>query len=61
MIKYYNRRNKDYDIEKSCWRKIFKLDLFLTYWYESFRSIYKKEIFSKIYGFYCNKRLSRKK
>lgn len=58
MIKYYNRKTKNYDIEKVAGEK------YLNWTYNSplgmtlLEKIIKKKIFSKIYGMYCNTKIS---
>ena len=61
MIKVYNRKNKDYEIEKVAG------DNFLKWCYESpigkglTELLVKKKLFSKLYGNYCNTKFSRDK
>lgn len=61
MIKYYNRKNKTYEIEHVAGEKQ------LTWLYSSpvgkgiLQLLVKKKLFSKIYGSYCDSRLSAKK
>ncbi|EJO5348935.1 phosphatidylserine decarboxylase [Clostridium botulinum] len=61
MIKYYNRKTKNYDIEKVAGEK------YLNWTYSSpigmnlLEMFIKKKFFSKIYGFYCDQKLSSKK
>ena len=61
MIKYYNRKTNDYDIEKVAGEK------YLNWTYSSpigmnlLEVFIKKKFFSKIYGFYCDRKLSSKK
>lgn len=61
MIKYYNRKTKNYEIEKIAGEK------YLNWTYNSpigmtvLEKLVKKKLFSKLYGFYCNSRISRYK
>lgn len=61
MIKYYNRKNKSYDIEKVAGEK------YLNWTYSSpigmklLESFIKKRAFSKIYGWYLDRGISRRK
>ncbi|MGO5067193.1 MULTISPECIES: phosphatidylserine decarboxylase [unclassified Clostridium] len=61
MIKYYNRRTNNYDIEKIAGEK------YLNWTYSSpigmnlLEIFIKKKFFSKIYGFYCDRKISVKK
>jgi phosphatidylserine decarboxylase len=61
MIKYYNRTNKNYETEKVAG------DSYLKWTYSSpigmklLELIIKKKLFSKIYGAFCDSRMSRKK
>ncbi|WP_411678720.1 phosphatidylserine decarboxylase [Clostridium thailandense] len=61
MIKYYNRKTKDYEIEKVAG------DRYLQWTYSSpigmqvLELLVKKKIFSKIYGNFCDSRRSLKK
>ena len=61
MIKYYNRKEKKYEIEKVAGEK------YLNWSYSSpvgkglVELLLKKKLFSKLYGYYCNTKLSRKK
>lgn len=61
MIKFYNRKTKNYDIENIAGEK------YLNWTYSSpigmnFLELFiKKKFFSKIYGFYCDRKLSSKK
>ncbi|MFL0269207.1 phosphatidylserine decarboxylase [Candidatus Clostridium radicumherbarum] len=61
MIKYYNRKNKSYEIEKVAG------DKYLNWIYSSpigmklLEMIVKKKLFSGIYGFYVDRKSSRKK
>ncbi|MFT8314912.1 MAG: phosphatidylserine decarboxylase [Clostridium sp.] len=58
MIKYYNRKTKNYEIEKVAGEK------YLNWIYNSpmgmnlLEKFLKKKLFSKFYGFYCNSRMS---
>ncbi len=59
MIKYYNRATKDYDIEKIAG------DKYLTWTYSSpmgmlfLEKLIKKNVFSKLYGNYCDTKFSK--
>jgi phosphatidylserine decarboxylase len=61
MIKYYNRKTKNYDIEQVAG------DKYLTWTYSSpvgmflLEKLIKKKGFSKLYGSYCNTKLSKSK
>lgn len=61
MIKYYNRNTGEYEIEQVAG------DKYLTWTYSSpigmrlLELIIKKKLFSKIYGLYCDTKLSRNK
>lgn len=61
MIKIYNRESKSYEIEKVLGEN------YLRWTYESplgksFLNIFlKRKIFSKLYGFFCDSKISRKK
>jgi len=61
MIKYYNRKEKKYEIEKVAGEK------YLNWSYSSpvgkglVELLLKKKLFSKLYGYYCDTKLSRKK
>ncbi|MBP2034077.1 phosphatidylserine decarboxylase [Clostridium algifaecis] len=61
MIKYYNRKLKKYEIEHVAG------DIYLNWIYSSpigmrfLEIIFKKKIFSKLYGYFCDGKLSRKK
>ncbi len=61
MIKYYNRKKEKYEIENIAGEKI------LRWTYESpvgktFLELFiKRKVVSKVYGMYCNSKLSRKK
>lgn len=61
MIKYYNRKTKDYEVEKVAGEK------YLNWTYSSpvgmtlLESIIKKKAFSKIYGSYCDSKRSKNK
>lgn len=61
MIKYYNRKEKKYEIEKVAGEK------YLNWLYSSpvgkglLELLVKKKGFSKVYGFYCDSKLSTKK
>lgn len=61
MIKYYNRKNKSYDIEKVAGEK------YLSWIYTSpigmklLESLIKKKLFSSLYGRYLDKKSSTKK
>ncbi|GLC30499.1 phosphatidylserine decarboxylase [Clostridium omnivorum] len=61
MIKYYNRKTKNYEIENVAGEK------YLNWIYSSpvgmslLETIVKKKLFSSLYGSYCSSSLSRKK
>ena len=61
MIKYYNRKQNKYEIEKVAGEK------YLNWSYSSSSGkglvelLLKKKLFSKLYGFYCDTKLSSKK
>lgn len=61
MIKYYNRKNKSYEIEKVAGEK------YLNWTYSSpvgmsfLEGIIKKKAFSSLYGWYLNRGISRRK
>ena len=60
MIKFYNRKTKQYETEQVAG------DKYLTWTYTSplgmtlLEIFVKKKLFSKLYGWYCDSRLSRK-
>ena len=61
MIKYYNRKQKKYEIEKVAGEK------YLNWSYSSPRGkglvelFLKKKLFSKLYGYYCDTKISSRK
>lgn len=61
MIKYYNRKEKKYEIEKVAGEK------YLNWSYSSpagkglVELLLKKKLFSKLYGYYCDTKISTKK
>lgn len=61
MIKYYNRKTKQYEIEQVAG------DTYLNWTYSSpigmkfLEMFIKKKIFSKLYGIYCDSHISKKK
>jgi phosphatidylserine decarboxylase len=61
MIKYYNRKEKKYEIEKVAGEK------YLSWSYSSpsgkglLELLIKKKLFSKLYGYYCDSKISSKK
>lgn len=61
MIKFYNRKTKQYEIEKVAGEK------YLNWTYSSpigmtlLEAFIKKKLFSKVYGWYCDTKFSRKK
>lgn len=61
MIKFYNRKAKQYDVEKVAGEK------YLNWTYSSplgmtlLEALIKKKLFSKLYGWYCDTKFSRKK
>lgn len=61
MIKYYNRKNNNYDIEKVAGEK------YLNWTYTSpigmrlLESVIKKKLFSSLYGFYLDRKASTQK
>lgn len=61
MIKYYNRKTKDYEVEKVAGEKylnwIYSSPVGMTF----LESLIKKKFFSSLYGWYLDRSLSRKK
>ena len=61
MIKYYNRKQNKYEIEKVAGEK------YLNWSYSSpsgkglVELLLKKKLFSKLYGYYCDTKMSSKK
>ena len=61
MIRIYNRKTGKYDIEKVAGEK------YIKWTYESplgkslLELFIKRKLFSKIYGFYCNTKFSKRK
>jgi len=61
MIKYYNRKRNKYEIEKVAGEK------YLTWSYSSSSGkglvelLFKKKLFSKLYGYYCDTKISSRK
>ncbi|MBU5593381.1 phosphatidylserine decarboxylase [Clostridium sp. MSJ-4] len=61
MIKYYNRNSKQYEIEKVAGDKYLKWNYSSPVGLSLLDIFIKKKLFSKIYGQYCDSKLSKKK
>lgn len=61
MIKVYNRRKKDYEIENVAGEKYLKWNYESPVGMSVLEAFTKKKVFSKIYGSYCDTRLSKRK
>ncbi|AND83290.1 phosphatidylserine decarboxylase [Clostridium tyrobutyricum] len=61
MIKYYNRRSKKYEIEHIAGDKYLKWIYSSPIGMKLLELIVKKKVFSKLYGYFCNTGLSRRK
>lgn len=61
MIKYYNRKTKNYEVEKVAGDKYLKWSYSSPLGMGVLEMLIKKKFFSKIYGAYCNSKASRKK
>lgn len=61
MIKYYNRKTKEYNIEKVAGEKYLKWTYSSPVGMGLLELLIKKKVFSKIYGSFCDSRRSLKK
>jgi phosphatidylserine decarboxylase len=61
MIKYYNRKTKEYEIEKVAGDKYLKWTYSSPVGMKFLELLIKKKIFSKIYGSFCDSKRSLKK
>lgn len=60
MIKYFNRKTKQYEIEQVAGEKYLKWTYCSPIGMKLLELIIKKKIFSKLYGYFCNSRYSKK-
>ena len=61
MIKYYNRENKSYEIEKVAGEKVLNWTYSSPIGRNLLEVIIKKRMFSSLYGWYLDRRISKKK
>lgn len=61
MIKYYNRKVNKYEVEKIVGDKYFNWIYFLFIGMSFLEIIFKKKFFLKVYGFFCDSKVSCKK
>lgn len=61
MIKFYNRKTKKYEIEKVAGSMYLKWTYSSPVGMRLLELIVKKKLFSKLYGFFCNTKISKKK
>lgn len=61
MIKYYNRKTKQYEIEQVAGEKYLKWNYSSPVGMNLLEVFIKKKLFSKIYGSYCDSSLSKRK
>lgn len=61
MIKYYNRRNKSYEIEKVAGEKILNWAYSSPMGMKLLEAIIKKRVCSSLYGWYLDRRISKNK
>lgn len=60
MIKYFNRKTKQYEIEQVAGEKYLRWTYCSPIGMKLLELIIKKKIFSKLYGYFCNSRYSKK-
>lgn len=61
MIKYYNRKNKTYEIEKVAGEKVLKWTYTSPIGMKLLEAVIKKRMTSSLYGWYLDRRISKKK
>ena len=61
MIQIYNRETKKYDIENVAGEKYIKWTYGSPLGMSLLELFAKKKVFSKIYGFFCNTKFSKRK
>lgn len=61
MIKFYNRKTKKYEIEKVAGSTYVKWTYTSSVGMRLLELIVKKKLFSKLYGFFCDTKMSKKK
>ncbi|WP_368489373.1 phosphatidylserine decarboxylase [Clostridium sp. BJN0013] len=60
MIKYFNRKTKQYEIEQVASEKYLKWTYCSPLGMKLLELVIKKKIFSKLYGYFCNSKYSKK-
>lgn len=61
MIKYYNRKNKSYEVEKVAGERVLKWTYSSPIGMKLLEAVIKKRMTSSLYGWYLDRRISRKK